>query len=255
MSANLDIKWNGKKFPIEFSSAKELQQTTVRELKNICERFTGVSPSDMKINAFGALMNNDDMPLSIYGLRPGCYVTLKVNKSGHKKNASRDVCNLPWQHCRHNHTHNNKQSTPPLPARPAPSISSPQSPPSSYAPPPAQELEGEALLLEQLRKIQDKIDQNITPQVRKYEKAVKEFLNQSTKTEKEKKKQIYMGAYLGEQLMLVLFDLDGFTCGPNNLDARQARKVAVKSAQSLLDTVDEIKSAVKNVAVIDAEKE
>jgi hypothetical protein len=109
--------------------------------------------------------------------------------------------------------------------------------------------------LEQLQKIQDKIDTDITPQVRKYEKTVKEFLNQSSKTEKEKKKQIYMGAYLGEQLMHVLFDLDGFACGPNNLNARQARKEAVKKAQYLLDTVDEIKSVVKNVVVIGTEKE
>lgn len=116
-------------------------------------------------------------------------------------------------------------------------------------------MQGETVLLEQLQKIQDKIDSDITPQVRKYEKTVKEFLNQPTKTDKEKKKQIYMGAYLGEQLMHVLFDLDGFTCGPDNLHARQARKEAVKSAQSLLDTVDEIKSVVKNVAVIDPKEE
>lgn len=53
MSANLEIKWNGKRFPIDFSSAKELEQTTVKELKQICGRITGVSPRDMKINAFG----------------------------------------------------------------------------------------------------------------------------------------------------------------------------------------------------------
>lgn len=53
MSANLEIKWNGKKFPIEFSSVKELEQTTVKQLKNKCERITGVSAKDMKINAFG----------------------------------------------------------------------------------------------------------------------------------------------------------------------------------------------------------
>ncbi|KAI8637047.1 hypothetical protein BD408DRAFT_425214 [Parasitella parasitica] len=257
MAAHIEIKWNGKKFPIEFSSVKELQQTTVKELKSTCERITGVSPSDMKINAFGALMNMDDLPLSAYGLQSGCYVTLKVNKNSHNKTASRDETPRHHHHHRHNHhkgTPSDKQSTPPLPARPTPSTSVPQ--PSSSSPPiTTQESQDEALLLEQLQKIQDKIDQDITPQVRKYEKTVKEFLNQLTKTEKEKKKQIYMGAYLGEQLMHVLFDLDGFTCGPNNLNARQARKEAVKSAQSLLDTVDEIKQAVKNVATVDAEKE
>lgn len=53
MSASLEIKWNGKRFPVEFSSVKELEQTTVKELKQICERITGVNPRDMKINAFG----------------------------------------------------------------------------------------------------------------------------------------------------------------------------------------------------------
>ncbi|CAO0789878.1 unnamed protein product [Mucor circinelloides] len=260
MSANLEIKWNGKRFPIDFSSAKELEQTTVKELKQICGRITGVSPRDMKINAFGALMNNDDMPLSVYGLRPGCYVTLKVIK--HKKSASREE--KPHHHHGHNHhkeTLSNKQAQrgptpPPLPNRSTPTSSAPaKSSPSPAPSASSQELQGEAVLLEQLQKIQDKIDSDITPQVRKYEKTVKEFLNQPTKTDKEKKKQIYMGAYLGEQLMHVLFDLDGFTCGPDNLHARQARKEAVKSAQSLLDTVDEIKSVVKNVAVIDPKEE
>ncbi|KAL9539936.1 hypothetical protein MBANPS3_009981 [Mucor bainieri] len=261
MSANLEIKWNGKRFPVEFSSAKELQQTTVKELKQICERITGVNPKDMKINAFGALMNNDDMPLSVYGLRPGCYVTLKVSK--HKKATDREE-KPHHQHGNHHHkeTPSNKQAQrdpPPLPNRSTSTTSAPAQPsPAQPAPAPAAsspELQGEALLLDQLQKIQDKIDKDITPQVRKYEKTVKEFLNQPTKTDKEKKKQIYMGAYLGEQLMHVLFDLDGFACGPDNLNARQARKEAVKSAQALLDTVDEIKSVVKNVAVIDPKEE
>jgi hypothetical protein len=110
---------------------------------------------------------------------------------------------------------------------------------------------GEANLLEQLEKIQTKIDSDLRPQVKEFEKKVKEFLSQESKTEKEKKKQIYMGAYLGEQLMHVLFDLDEFICGPDNLNARQARKEAVKSAQGLLDKVDEIKSVVKKVTVQD----
>jgi hypothetical protein len=87
------------------------------------------------------------------------------------------------------------------------------------------------------------------PQVKKYEKDVKEFMSSSQPTEKEKKKQFYMGAYLGEQLMHVFFDLDAFTCGPDNLKARQARKEAVTLTQSLLDKVDEIKSVVKSVEV------
>lgn len=110
----------------------------------------------------------------------------------------------------------------------------------------------EEALLQQLEKIHNKLDINITPQVKTYEKDVKGFLSHRSKTEKEKKKQIYMGAYLGEQLMHILFDLDGFICGPGNLNARQTRKDAVKSAQGLLDKVDEIKSVVKNVKVDDS---
>jgi hypothetical protein len=71
-------------------------------------------------------------------------------------------------------------------------------------------------------------------------------LNQSEKPEKEHKKQVYTGAYLGEQLMHILFDLDGISCG-QDVVARQARKDAVNAAQALLDKVDELKSLVKNV--------
>lgn len=106
-------------------------------------------------------------------------------------------------------------------------------------------------LVEKLQVIEDKVNKEVIPQVKKYEKDVKEFLGKHEKTEKDKKKQVYMGAYLGEQLMHVLFDLDAFTCGPDNLNARQKRKEVVKIAQALLDKVDEIKSVVKNVAVVD----
>ena len=63
-----------------------------------------------------------------------------------------------------------------------------------------------------------------------------------------------MGAYLNEQLMHVLFDLDSFTCGPNNPNARQKRKEIVKVAQALLDKVDEIKAVLKNVKVVDEQQ-
>lgn len=110
-------------------------------------------------------------------------------------------------------------------------------------------------MVEQLQTIQTKVENEVAPQVKKYEKDVKEFLVKSEKVEKDKKKQVYMGAYLGEQLMHVLFDLDSFTCGPDNLNARQKRKEIVRAAQELLDKVDEIKSVVKNVKVIDEKQE
>lgn len=79
---------------------------------------------------------------------------------------------------------------------------------------------------------------------------MKEFLTQKHEdVVKEKKKHLYMGSYLGEQLMHVFFELDAFVCGPDNLNARQMRKELVKTAQSLLEKVDEIKSLVKNVVV------
>lgn len=36
-----------------------------------------------------AVMNNDDMPLSVYGLRPGCFISLKLDKSN--KNHHKEV--------------------------------------------------------------------------------------------------------------------------------------------------------------------
>ncbi|KAI8975352.1 hypothetical protein BDF20DRAFT_822206 [Mycotypha africana] len=78
MSAILYVKWNGKRFPVEFTGTKELQDTTVRELKATCHHITGIDPKFMKINAFGAYMTQDDLPLSAYGLRSGCFITLKT---------------------------------------------------------------------------------------------------------------------------------------------------------------------------------
>jgi hypothetical protein len=33
-----------------------------------------------------ALMNNNELPLSVYGLRPGCFVTMKVGHNRNKEN-------------------------------------------------------------------------------------------------------------------------------------------------------------------------
>ena len=46
-------------------------------------------------NTHIATMNNDDMPLNVYGLRPGSYITMKVNK-----HTQQEVCILeqPTQH-------------------------------------------------------------------------------------------------------------------------------------------------------------
>ncbi|KAI7899196.1 uncharacterized protein BX663DRAFT_521759 [Cokeromyces recurvatus] len=228
MSAVLQVKWNGKYFPLEFETTKQLEQTQVKELKSYCQRITGIHPSNMAIYAFGALMNNDDLSLNVYGIRNGCYVILKTRKGPHphpQRNHSKEK-NLQTKTQHHGPNDASNKET----------IS-----------------KDEAVLLEQLDNIKNKITNDITPQVRTFEKDVKEFMSQSKKTDKEKKKQIYTGAYLGEQLMHVLFDLDGFVCGPDNLQARQSRKEAVKSAQMLLDKIDEIKSVVKNVAVVDDE--
>lgn len=103
-------------------------------------------------------------------------------------------------------------------------------------------------LIEKLKVVKSKVDTEIAPQVKKYEKEVKEFLNKSEKTEKEKKNYIYKAAYLGEQLMLILFALDAFSCGIH-INARQKRKELVQISQTLLDKTDEIKSIVKNIVI------
>ncbi|RCH86044.1 hypothetical protein CU098_001804, partial [Rhizopus stolonifer] len=105
----------------------------------------------------------------------------------------------------------------------------------------------EQVTIERLETIKKEIDIDIAPQVKEYEKDIKEFMTQTIKTEKEKDKQIYKAAYLGEQLMHILFNLDGISCGQDFLEARRLRKEAVKVAQTLLDKVDDIKSILKSV--------
>ncbi|GAA5798834.1 hypothetical protein EDC94DRAFT_397421 [Helicostylum pulchrum] len=224
MSVSIQIKWNGKKFPVEFQSVKELEVTPVKELKAHIQRMTGADPATMKLQAFGGDMNNDEMPLSVYGIRPGCFITLKIKEGHHHKHETKKQPSKP---------HNNKQPT----SKPVTK--------EHKEKPAANE---EQALIEKLQVIKNKLESELSPQVKKYEKDTKEFMNQSEKTEKEKKKKIYMGAYLAEQVMLVLFDLDAFSCG-SHLNARQTRKELVQTSQALLDKVDEIKALVKNVIV------
>lgn len=57
MSANIQIKWNSKKFPIEFPSVKDLETTSVKDLKTHIQRMTGADPSTMRLQAFGGMYN------------------------------------------------------------------------------------------------------------------------------------------------------------------------------------------------------
>ncbi|KAI7896184.1 uncharacterized protein EV154DRAFT_492633 [Mucor mucedo] len=213
MSATIQIKWHHKKFPIEFASIKDLEATTVKDLKTHIQRLTGLEPSSMKLQAFGAFMTNDELPLSVYGIRPGCFVKLIE--------------------------HHKKDHGPPVPAKDHPKKAHHHH----------KEVRNEEQeLIDKLQVLKTKVDTELAPQIKTYEKEVKAFLNKSEKTEKEKKAQIYKAAYLGEQLMLILFDLDAFSCGVHT-NARQHRKELVQVTQALLDKVDEIKSVVKNIVL------
>ncbi|KAG1468097.1 hypothetical protein G6F56_004036 [Rhizopus delemar] len=195
MSAILKVFWQGKEFPVEYSNVQELYQATVKDLKGYCSRVTGIESHKINLLAFGAVMNNDDMQLKAYGIRPESRIMLRESN-------------------RINQTERTKE---------------------------------EQVTIERLETIKKEIDIDIAPQVKEYEKDIKEFMTQTIKTEKEKDKQIYKAAYLGEQLMHILFNLDGISCGQDFLEARRLRKEAVKVAQTLLDKVDDIKSILKSV--------
>ncbi|ORE02047.1 hypothetical protein BCV72DRAFT_339002 [Rhizopus microsporus var. microsporus] len=217
MSAFIEIKWHGKRFPIEFNSIDDLKRTTVKELKTYCSQMTGIEPDRIKLLVFGAVMNNDDMPLSIYGVRSRCSITLKTSQHNTHENKDSKEATTDKQHQVHKSNRSSEEDH----------------------------------AIERLENIKTKINSDIAPKVQQYEKDIKEFMLNDSKTEKDKKKQVYMGAYLGEQLMHILFDLDGVTCKQDFLDARQIRKETVKAAQMLLDRVDEIKSVVRSVPVVD----
>lgn len=53
MSALIEIKWHGKRFPIEFNSIDDLKRTTVKELKTYCSQMTGIEPDRIKLLVFG----------------------------------------------------------------------------------------------------------------------------------------------------------------------------------------------------------
>ena len=53
MTATIEIKWNGKRFPVEFHNVKELESTSVRNLKAHIQRMTGVDSSQIQLQAFG----------------------------------------------------------------------------------------------------------------------------------------------------------------------------------------------------------
>ncbi|KAI8364130.1 uncharacterized protein BYT42DRAFT_604134 [Radiomyces spectabilis] len=64
------LKWGKHRFDVDLSEYNyDIQQVTVKELKEKCSRLTGVAPEHMKLLAYGAVMKNDALTLSNYGVR------------------------------------------------------------------------------------------------------------------------------------------------------------------------------------------
>ncbi|KAI8348874.1 hypothetical protein BD560DRAFT_410522 [Blakeslea trispora] len=193
MSTRLNISWKGKKFFVEFNSLKELNNTTVGELKKSCQRVVGLDANLFDLFAFGARMNSLELPLSAFDLQPSCTLLLVKRQDQPQEKAEKD----------------------------------------------------EHSLLSQLSIIQTKLNQEVMPQIEQYEQQAKSM---DKPTEAKRKQHLYTAAYLNEQLMHILFDLDSILCDPEAVEARLIRKQTVKQAQTLLDKTDEIKSLVSHVS-------
>ncbi|KAI9014389.1 hypothetical protein CLU79DRAFT_767366 [Phycomyces nitens] len=195
----ITVKWGKRHFKIEFDDyEQQLEDTTVGDLKERCHRLTGIDPGEIALSAYGAVMNNDKLPLGAYSIRPGSKVIMKVHK------------------------------------KPRSTQSGPIAPISST----------EAATLAKLQDIQSRLSNTLIPDINAYEERVKAFVQPGD--EKARKKLLDYGIYLGEQLMQILFQLDGILVEPGFETARQARKSGVKTAQTLLDRVDGIKGSIKN---------
>ncbi|KAI8333533.1 hypothetical protein BC941DRAFT_516041 [Chlamydoabsidia padenii] len=75
MRSQIEIKWQGRTFPVDINE-EDLDTCTVLDLKEKCHRFTGLPVENMKLLAYGAVMKNNNLPLGHYGIRPGAKLRL-----------------------------------------------------------------------------------------------------------------------------------------------------------------------------------
>ncbi|KAL0075629.1 hypothetical protein J3Q64DRAFT_1646835 [Phycomyces blakesleeanus] len=81
MTNSITVKWGKRHFKIEFDDyEQQLEDTTVGDLKQRCHRLTGINTTEISLSAYGAVMNNDKLPLGAYSIRPGSKVIMKVHK-------------------------------------------------------------------------------------------------------------------------------------------------------------------------------
>ncbi|KAI8149382.1 hypothetical protein BJV82DRAFT_573720 [Fennellomyces sp. T-0311] len=71
----VEVKWAGKRFQLEFSQ-EQLETATVKDLKDKCYESTHVDPARMKLMAYGAVMKNNEQRVSTYGVRDGSKLIL-----------------------------------------------------------------------------------------------------------------------------------------------------------------------------------
>ncbi|KAF7722233.1 hypothetical protein EC973_003514 [Apophysomyces ossiformis] len=206
--STVEVKWASRRFPVEFSQ-DEFQHATVADLKRKCEQVTDIDPSTMKLLAYGAVMKDDNALLGIYGVRPGSTVRLmglvKVFKK-EKEGFSR----LSYVQFKKKRDQGHQTQG------------------------------GEKAVLSKLEGIHTKLSKELVPDISDYEHKVKSYLSDPHRDSKQHRKLADYGVYLGEQLMKILFELDGIVCTDFDT-ARQERKRGVNTAQALLDRVDQIK--------------
>ncbi|ORY93898.1 hypothetical protein BCR43DRAFT_349296 [Syncephalastrum racemosum] len=97
-------------------------------------------------------------------------------------------------------------------------------------------------VLELVQGATNKLAQQIAPDVDQYEQRVLD----APQDPKARQKLTEYGIYLNEQLMNILFELDGILCGQDE-KARHQRKAGVQTAQALLERVDSIKAQLKRM--------
>ncbi|KAF9339106.1 hypothetical protein BGZ89_001556 [Linnemannia elongata] len=200
----LHIRWSGERYLIDFEG-RILGQVQLKELREICRDLTGVPLGGLSLSHAGAVMKDDNAPLSCFGIKAGTKIIVHGIKPTPEQIKEMTTNGDPEEYALILRITNSLQKSRDF-------------------------VEEHQSKYEQ--EVQDYLASKPAPFV------------MSSMPPARKKLHDYHGM-LSELLLQALLALDGVTCKPDFEVARVKRREAVKETQRLLDAMDAIHARVK----------
>ncbi|KAF9583187.1 hypothetical protein BGW38_010073 [Lunasporangiospora selenospora] len=237
MAVKINIKWSREKTAFEFKDRQSLSEIRLGELRQCCHEWSRVPISGITLIYAGAMMKDDNAPLSCFGIKPNGIINMMGTRP-----TKTDIQTLTTNGDPEEYALIVKIQTTMDKARQLASDLLPKfqaavqdylraHPPPTISPPSSTSASPDSNLSE---------DQGALPTT-----ATGGRPEDPSRMSAARKQLFELHVGLSESFMQALLVFDGIECKSNHEVARATRREAVKETQAWMDQVDDLQAQVK----------